>query len=334
MGAFLKAIAYHLPEARRSNKEISATFPDWSEEKILSKLGIGERRIAAKDEYASDLGIRACEKLFEEGSFEKTDIDFLLYCTQSPDYFLPTTACIIQDKLGLNKSIGALDFNLGCSGYVYGLSLAKGLIASGAARNVLLVTAETYSKFINPKDKSNITIFGDAATASLISSADGMWEINDFIFGTDGSGAENLIVKNGAIRHPELNGVDTISEDGEWKNNNNNLFMNGNAIFQFTVSSIPDLIKKTLEKNNLQIEAIDWFVFHQANKYMLDYIRRKIGIATDKFYVCLEHCGNTVSSSIPIALREGYLRGDLKEHQAIALAGFGVGYSWAGVVLK
>lgn len=333
MQAFIKAVDYYLPEGIRSNKEISANFPDWTEEKIQSKIGIRERRIAGEKEYASDLGLKAAEKLFSQG-VDKESIDFLLYCTQSPDYFLPTTACILQEKLGLRTSIGALDFNLGCSGYVYGLSLAKGLIAAGIAKSVLLITAETYSKFIHPKDKSNLTIFGDAASASLISMEKGLWEIGDFVFGTDGKGADKLIVKNGGVKNRQLDGVDEVSEDGEWKRNDNNLFMDGGAIFQFTTSSIPGLVKETLSRNNLTPDDVNSYVFHQANKYMLDFIRKKIGISEEKFYICLEHCGNTVSSTIPIALYEGLRDGALKTNSNVVLAGFGVGLSWAGVVLR
>jgi 3-oxoacyl-[acyl-carrier-protein] synthase-3 len=256
------------------------------------------------------LAIEAGNLLIKENNIEKESIDFLLYCTQSPDYFLPTTACILQDKLGLKRSIGALDINLGCSGYVYGLSLAKGLILAGAAKNILLVTADTYSKFIHPSDKSNITLFGDAASATLISceeNGEGM-EICEFVFGTDGSGANNLIVKNGGLRNPVLNGMDE-EEEGAWIKNDNHLFMNGNAIFQFTTSFVPSLV----------------------NQY---FIRKKIGIPSDKFCIDLEMTGNTVSSTIPIALFESIKSKRIQLGHKVLLAGFGVGYSWGGVILK
>ena len=159
MKSNIKAISYYLPKGELTNHDINIEFPEWDIDKISSKTGINSRHISASDEFASDLAIKAANKLFEEHSIDRQKVDFLLYCTQSPDYFLPTTACIIQDKLGLQTNIGALDFNLGCSGFVYGLSLAKGLIDGGMARNVLLITSETYSKFIHPKDKSNKTIF-------------------------------------------------------------------------------------------------------------------------------------------------------------------------------
>jgi 3-oxoacyl-[acyl-carrier-protein] synthase-3 len=332
MNAFIKAIAYFLPDKIRSNAEISGKFPEWTNEKIISKIGIKERRIADKEEFASDLAINACEKLFLDNDIKRSSIDFLLYCTQSPDYFLPTTACILQDKLGLSKSIGALDFNLGCSGFVYGLSIAKGLIVSKAAKNILLVTSETYSKYINPLDKSNLTIFGDAAAATLICANDGVFKINDFVFGTDGTGAENLIVKNGGSRNPSHDGVDVIN-DGLWINNNNNLFMNGNAIFQFTINSIPNLVNDVLNKNQLLNNDIDYYIFHQANKFILDNIGKRMNITSSKILIDLESCGNTVSSTIPIVLQNAITNCIINKDKKILLAGFGVGYSWAGTTL-
>lgn len=328
MKAFLQNISYYLPEKILSNEFIHEEFPEWDIHKISSKTGINSRHISAVDEFTSDMAFEAASKLFSEHNIDKSKIDFLLLCTQSPDYFLPTTACILQDKLGLKTTIGALDFNLGCSGYVYGLSLAKGLIAGGMANNILLITSETYSKFIHPKDKSNKTIFGDAAAATLISSEDGLFEIGDFIFGTDGSGAGNLIVKNGGIRNKIQNNVDVVDEYGNVRNDNN-LYMNGSEIFNFTSESVPNLTKAILEKTNLNIETVDLFIFHQANKYMLNHLRKKIGIPDDKFFIAMEHCGNTVSSTIPIAMSEALTTNRFESCKNIILSGFGVGYSWA-----
>ncbi len=328
--AKIKAISYYLPEDILGNDQINKDFPEWSIDKISSKTGIVGRHISDKNEFTSDMAIKAATKLFDEYNISPKEIDFILLCTQSPDYFLPTTACLVQDKLGIPTTAGALDFNLGCSGYVYGLALAKGLISSNVAKNVLLITSETYSKFIHPKDKSNKTIFGDAASATLIST-DGFADIMDFELGTDGSGAENLIVKNGAIRNPSLTGVDIADEFGNIKNDNN-LFMNGSEIFNFTSNAVPLLINKVLEKNNISNIEIDLFVFHQANKFILNHLRKKLDIPEDKFYIYLENCGNTVSSTIPIALKES-----IKENKVngnILLAGFGVGYSWGSCIIK
>lgn len=328
MKANIKAISYYLPEAVLSNDLIHQEFPEWDIEKISSKTGINSRHISASDEFSSDMAVKAAEKLFAEHNIDKSTIDYLLFCTQSPDYFLPSTACIIQDKLGLNTSIGALDFNLGCSGFVYGLSLAKGLIAGEMAKNVLLITSETYSKFIHPKDKSNKTIFGDAAAATLITAEKGFCSIGNFIFGTDEKGAENLIVKQGGMRFPVSDENEDIKDEFGNVRNDKNLFMNGTEIFNFTGEFVPKLTASILEKSNLTKEDIDLFIFHQANKYMLNHLRKKIKIPEDKFFIAMEHCGNTVSSTIPIALYEAQKQAKLVNNKNVILAGFGVGYSW------
>lgn len=326
--SYINSISYYLPIDQLTNDKINQEFPEWGIEKISLKTGINSRHISSANEFSSDMAIKAAEKLFNEHNIDRKSIDFLLLCTQSPDYFLPTTACILQHKLKLNTNCGALDFNLGCSGFVYGLSLAKGLIAGNMAKNILLITSETYSKFIHPKDKSNKTIFGDAAAATLISSVNGIFEIGDFIFGTDGSGAENLIVRNGGMRNPIQQNEDIIDEYDNVKNDNN-LYMNGSEIFNFTSESVPSLTYAMLTKIGKSLEDIDLFVFHQANKHMLNHLRKKIGIPEDKFYLAMENCGNTVSSTIPIALYEALKENRMQSCKNILLSGFGVGYSWA-----
>jgi len=330
MIAKIKAISYYLPASVLDNQKLNADFPEWSVDKISSKTGIYERHISDENEFTSDMAVSAAEKLFSEHGISRDDIDFILLCTQSPDYFLPTTACLVQNRLNIPTTAGSLDFNLGCSGYVYGLAIAKGLIFSNIAKNVLLITSEAYSKFIHPRDKSNRTIFGDGASATLVST-EGFAEILDFELGTDGSGAKNLIVKNGAIRHPDLSGVD-MEDDFNNIKNDNHLFMNGSEIFSFTSDAIPSLVAKTLEKNKLVLGNINLFVLHQANKFILDHLRKKIKIPEDKFYIFLENCGNTVSSTVPIALCEAKKENKLSGN--ILLCGFGVGYSWGSCIIK
>lgn len=305
-------------------------FPEWTVEKIASKVGVNQRHIAAENETATDMGVSAAKKLFAEHNINRQSVDFLLFCTQSPDYFLPTSACVIQHRLGLKTACGALDFNLGCSGYVYGLSLAKGLIIGNIAKNVLLITAETYSKHLHPKDKGNRTIFGDAAAATLVST-DGYAKIGEFVLGTDGRGAENLIIKTGAMRNKNPKNDLHFDENNNLKSSDH-LFMNGGEIFNFTTDVVPILVADVLKKNNLTQELIELFVFHQANKYMMNYLRKLIDIEKDKFFVNLENTGNTVSSTIPVSLYKAKKQGFLKGN--VLLAGFGVGYSWSGVILK
>jgi 3-oxoacyl-[acyl-carrier-protein] synthase-3 len=330
--AFVKAISYYIPSGSLNNEDLNALFPTWSADKISSKTGIFQRGIANSGVSSGDLAYEAAQRLFIEHQITPSDIDFVLLCTQSPDYFLPTTACILQDRLGIPTSAGALDFNLGCSGYVYGLSLAKGLICAGIAKNILLLTSETYSKFLNEKDKGNRSLFGDAAAATLIST-EGLAEIGDFELGTDGSGAANLIVKNGAFRNRFANGKDELDEAGNFVKNDSNLYMNGPEIFSFTAKAVPIMVGNILQKSNLSMDEIDLFIFHQANEYMLNFIRKKVGIPPEKFYLFLKNCGNTVSSTIPIALSEA-LKADIKPGNKVLLAGFGVGYSWGSTILN
>lgn len=331
ISAKIKAISYYLPDEILDNSKISNQFPEWSIEKIANKTGIYKRHISKEDEFSSDLAIKAANKLFEEHNINREDIDFILLCTQSPDYFLPTTACIIQDKLGIPTSAGAIDFNLGCSGYVYGLGLAKGLICSEEAVNVLLITAETYSKFIHPNDKSNRTIFGDAASATLITANDGYATIGKCSLGTDGRGSENLIVKGGGMRLEKSKSQDFYVDEFNNARHDDYLFMNGSEIFNFTSEMVPLLVENTLKRNNLNPEDVNLYVFHQANKFMLNHLRKKIKISEEQFYYFIENCGNTVSSTIPIALYHAIL--DKKTNGNVLLAGFGVGYSWGGVIL-
>lgn len=329
--AYIKAISYYLPDRMLTNEELVREFNGWTVEKVANKVGIDSRHIAAENETAGDMAEKAARKLFIEWSISPEEVDFIILCTQSPDYFLPTTACILQHRLGIPTTSGAIDYNLGCSGFVYGLAISKGLIISGIVRNILLLTSETYTKYIHPKDRGNRAIFGDAAAATLISS-DGFASIREFSLGTDGGGAENLIVKTGGMRYPNrLNNI-AIDENGAL-HSSDNLYMNGSEIFSFTQENVPSLVYDTLSKNDLEKSDIDLFVFHQANKYLLNFLRKKMDINEKKFYYFMSEVGNTVSSTIPIALKEAIKDNNINFGHKVLIAGFGVGYSWGGVVL-
>lgn len=329
----IASISYCLPEKVLTNDELASLYPGWTAEKIFEKTGIRERHISAEKETAGDLGERAARKLFAEDAVDPSSIDFILLATQSPDYILPTTACMLQDRLGIPTTAGALDFNLGCSAFIYGLSLAKGLIASETAQRVLLITAETYTKHIHPMDKSVRTIFGDGAAATLVVAAEAEG-IGSFVLGTDGSGYDKLIVPAGGMRlePSEVTALEHTDESGNTRSQDN-VFMDGTEIFSFTIKTVPRTVKETLEKNGLALEDIDLFVFHQANQYMLDFLRKKCKIAPEKFYMNFADCGNTVSASIPIALVRAVQDGSLKPGMKMMLVGFGVGLSWGAVVL-
>ena len=321
----IKAIEYHFPTNYITNDPHN---------KLTKKLGISTRYIAEQDETASDLAIQAAEKLFAKGICQKGEIDFLLFCTQAPDYILPTTACIIQEKLKLRTSCGALDFNLGCSGFIYGLALAKGLIESGQAKKVLLLTADTYSKFIHKDDLGTSLLFGDAAAATLIteSSDEG---VGPFVYGTDGGGAKDLIIYAGGAREPMDSEalIEVADEKGNIRTRSN-LYMNGSEVFNFAMREVPKAIADLLHKEQTTLNDYDYFIFHQANAYMLEALRRRLGIDKTKFSIQLKDCGNTVSSTIPIALKREIEQRNIKNGNNVLLVGFGVGLSWGVCAIK
>lgn len=329
--AYIKALSYNLPEKVLTNADIAKDFPEWTEEKIAAKIGILERHITVEGETASDLACGAAEKLFIVNDIDRQTIDFLIFVTQSPDYHLPTTACTIQTRLGLSKKITAIDVNLGCSGFVTGLSLAKAIVVSGQAQNVLLLTAETYSKYMHERDKGNRTIFGDGAAATLVST-EGLARIGNFVIGTDGNGAENLIVKSGCARNPRsLN--DVKFDDFGNPCSSDHLYMDGPAILNYSLESIPQLFADVLEKNGETKDDIDLHVYHQANIFLANLERRKLKIVPEKYYVNIAKIGNTVSSTIPIALCMALEDGTLKQGMKVLSMAQGLGYTWGGVVL-
>lgn len=332
MSAYIRGISYYLPEKVVTNEDLVAEFPEWDVEKVYSKVGIKERHLAADGETAGDLAEKAALKLFGEYQVSPKEVDFLILCTQSPDYRLPSTACILQDRLGIPTSAGAFDFDLGCSGCIYGMAVAKGLIAAGLASNVLLLTAETYTKYLHPEDKSNRTIFGDGAAACLISLEKGFAEIGEFVFGTDGSGAENLIIKTLGARKPQQSDLFSEDDDGHI-NREDFLYMNGSAIFNFTLETVPLLMKQLLLKAGLEKENVDYYVFHQANKYMLSTLRKVCGIPKDRFHIDLERTGNTVSSTILIGLKDCLEARTIQPGMDVMTCGFGVGLSYGGALL-
>lgn len=330
--AYIKGISYYLPERVITNEELVQEFPEWSVDKVAAKVGVNSRHLAAADETAGDMAEKAARKLFEEYNINPKDIDFLLLCTQSPDYFLPSTACILQNRLGIPTSSGAFDYNLGCSGCVYGMAMAKSFVNSGLAKNVLLLTAETYQKYLHPSDKSNRSIFGDGAAACLISN-EGLAEIGECVLGTDGSGAEHLIVKTGAARRKQPTGIVTEDADGH-QCFDDYLYMNGSAIFNFTLDAVPAMMKEILSKNNMEKDEVDYYLFHQANKFMLNTIRKVCVLPKDKFFVNLEETGNTVSSTVMIGIKQCLEAGTIHEGMKVMVTGFGVGLSWGGTILK
>lgn len=330
MGSKLAGLEYYLPEKVLTNEDLEKEFPGWDSSKIKSKIGIRQRHIVSEGETALDLAENACLKVL--AGFDKALIDFVILCTQSPDYFLPTSACILQDRLGLSENIGAYDFNLGCSGYIFGLAQAKGLIAAGIAKNVLFVVAETYSKHMYIKDVANRAIFGDGAAATIISASDINY-IHEFSLGTCGAGYENLIVRNGGMKNPKEETPEEIEYGTQSSYTDNHLYMNGPEIFNFTIEYVPKLVSNTLVANNMSIDDVDYFIYHQANKFMLNYLRGKNKIPKEKFHIDMTDTGNMVSATVPIGLKNAIGKEIVVPGQKVMLVGYGVGYSWGATVI-
>ncbi len=336
MSVTISVVKSYLPTAVLTNADLARSHAGWTADKIFLKTGIRERHIAAGDETAADLAMHAAERLFAEGSVERSAIDFLIFCTQAPDYILPTTACILQHKLGLRSSVGAIDVNLGCSGFLYCLALAKGIIETLSVKKVLLLTGDTYSKYIHPDDRSVRTLFGDGAAATLVTaSSDESSDIGPFIFGTDGSGAHNLIVEAGMFRLPCSETTRRMQMDSSGNGRTReHLFMNGAEVMAFSLREVPRAVDDLLIRAGLAKNDIDYFLFHQANKFMLESLRKKIQIPAEKFPIFLDACGNTVSSSIPLLLENMLVSGIDLKGKRIMLVGFGVGYSWSGCIIR
>jgi 3-oxoacyl-[acyl-carrier-protein] synthase-3 len=324
--AQLGPIASCLPQKQETIDDLRIEFPHWNLDEIYKKTGIHTRHVAGEDECASDLGVRAAERLFAKYGIQRESIDFLLFCSQAPDYVLPTTACLMQERLGMSKRIGALDFNLGCSGFVYGLSLAEGLICSGAASRVLLVTADTYSKYIHPTDRSLRTIFGDGAAATLIENGPGR-SLGPFTFGTDGRGGHALMVASGGAR-PEKDALKPRKRK-RWPSR---LYMDGSELVSFALSEIPSLVSELFEKAKLHKENIDYYLMHQATRKMLEMLRTHLELPPEKAPIEMESLGNTVSSTLPLLIEEMRKGERIAPGTRSLLLGFGVGLSWSGGV--
>lgn len=337
MNAYLRGVQYFLPEGRRSNADLVALNPTWDADDLFRKTGIRNRPIAAPEQTAADLARLAAERLLTELNFDRQRIDALIFCTQSPDHFLPTTACILQEKLGLPTTCGAFDVNLGCSAFTYGLWMARSLILSESATNVLLLVGDTLTRYCNPHDSVTAPIFADGAGAALITSEEqgSLAEIGPSIVGTEGRGASHLIVPAGASRQPRTTetAVAKTDESGNMRSADN-LYMNGPEVFSFTLSSIKTGIDQLLEKVHQTWDDIDLFLLHQANGFILQSLRRKLRVPPEKLPIEMEQIGNTTSASIPILLRQCQEQGRFKPGAKCVLAGFGVGYSWAMTYLQ
>ena len=332
----ITGIASCVPSKILLNSEAGADILDSEQlQKTIKTIGISERRIASDSICTSDLCFAAANKLFSESKIAKDEIDALIFVTQTPDFHLPATACVLQNRLGLSKDIIAYDINLGCSGYVYGLFNAFSLVNTEGINKVLLLVGDTISKLTSSKDKATGLLFGDAGTATLIES-DNDASKTFFSLNTDGGGKDVIMVPAGAYRNPST--IDTLKiqsqEDGSIRNEEQ-LYLDGAEVFSFTIREVVKDIKKVLDYSNIPVESIDSFVLHQANKYMLDYLRKKLKVEADKMPISLFRFGNTSSASIPLTLVTQLPTENWNSEKLnMVMSGFGVGLSWATCLIE
>ena len=315
----IKAIETALPKNSFTISSLKKKHPTWDIKKIIDKTGIEKIWYTDKSQTALDLGFEASKKVLKK--INKKTIDTLIYVTQSPEYFLPTSACILQYKLRLNNNVKSFDINLGCSGFVYALFVASSLVQNNMGKNILIVCADTYTKYIESSDRTNKTIFSDGASATLVSKSKKKY-FGNFLMGTDGSGYKDLIVEKGASR------------DGFQDSNKAKLFMNGSKIFMFTIANIPQNIKKLLKISKIKKEKIKTFFFHQGSKVILNSLKNSLNLPNEKVYNNLRFLGNTVSSTIPFSLKQASTKKKINNNDLIVLSGFGVGLSWGSCIIK
>jgi len=332
----IAAISYYLPEFVEDNMELAKEFPGKVDEKLIENIGIKSRHIADRSQRASDIGVIAGNKLFEETGFPKEEIGALVYTSLNHDFITPATSCLVQHQLGLKTSIASFDLNHGCSGYLYGLALAKSISHTLNIDNVLLISSTIPTRYVHPKNLAIRLLFGDAAAATLIRRApgEGTAGIGEFVLGTDGKGYNKIVIRDGWDRNP-LSDTSLLERTDQFGNiyTDSSIDMDGPGTFFFILKMVPRLINETLEKNNLSLDDIDLFVLHQANHYALEQVRNRMKIPDGKFYYFMETTGNTIQSTVPIALKEAMNEGRIKPGSKVLLAGFGTGNSWGATVV-
>jgi len=342
---YVNALSTYLPSLKHDNNEIIADYlrfggansDDITADSVFKQTGVKYRYTAPLDETAKDLGNAAAKRMIQEFETDKRVIDYIIFVSDALEYKGPTTACIIQHNLGINSNSGAIDILHGCTGWIYGLSLAKALISSKQASNLLLITSDVPTKVIHPVDLELRALFSDGAAATLISNQQDNelnFTIGEFVFGTDGKGEKYLWVERSATKEPA--DIEWLKqyEDVPTKLGGGRLRMDSPKIFLFALRNVPKLIQQILAKNQLGEEDIDFYVLHQANGTMLEFLRKRMKIPKEKFIISIENVGNTVSSSIPFAMKEMMDKGKIKAGHKVLVAGFGIGLSWGGTVLQ
>lgn len=319
----IKGIACAVPDNIKKTEEYNKVFGEESVQKFINMTGVKTRYVALDTQCTSDLCYAAATKLLNELSWEKTSIDALILITQTPDYSVPATACVLQHRLGLSEDCIAFDVNLGCSAYVYGIWLASTMIATQDINRVLLLVGDTSNFGINQNDSATSMIFGDGGTATALERSEGK---NLYYFlKTKGSGFKNIMVPAGHARSRSK----TKLEDSEYE-----LAMNGSEIFTFTITDIPRTLKSFMSQYNIGTDDVDMYVFHQANLFIIKHLAKKLGIPMSKIPISIDRYGNTSGESIPLTLVDAFGSAESNGTIRLMMCGFGVGLSWGGIYLE
>ena len=330
-GVGIKALSACVPPDIVYNKDLGYLIPEEEIEKTINNIGIEQRRIAADDVMASDLCFKAAQQLMADNDIDPSSIDVLLFMSQTPDYRIPATSCLLQHRLGLPRETLCFDISLGCSGYLYALSTAFAYASMEGVNRVLLLDGETFSKIVNRRDKVDWPLYGDAGTATLIEKGD--YGDSTFMFYTDGSGANALKIHAG-MRNP-ITPESCVEREQEEGNIRSDLevFMDGMDVFNFAISKVPKSIKALLKETDKTIDDVDYLVFHQANRFMMDFFVKKLKADPARVPYCISKYGNTSSTSVPLTI-SSELAGKLEGTHTMLLSAFGAGLSWAAALMQ
>jgi 3-oxoacyl-[acyl-carrier-protein] synthase-3 len=332
--ARIARIEYAVPDNVVTNDDFQRAHPEWRMEQVARKTGVLTRRFAAGDELASDLTFRAATEVLD--GFDKDEIDGLIFCTQSPDQIMPPNATLLHARLGLPKSVAAFDITLACSGFVYGLAIAKSMIDSMRMRSVLLLCGDTYSKYIHPEDRAALTLFGDGAAATLVDRSTAQSAILDFVLASDGqAGGDKFMIKAGGLRTPRSEATRVSRRDiaGNVRSDET-IFMDGMAVLAFAQREVQPTVEQILRRNNLQLSEVKLVLFHQASLHALNILNDQLELRPDQTFSNIAHFGNTVSASLPILLKDAQSAGRLERGDLILIVGFGVGFSWGACLMR
>lgn len=330
----LESIAWSLPSRCLTNEELETSYPGWDFERLEKRTGVRTRPIAGNSETALDFALKACEKLAADGRFRPEQIDAVIFCTQSPDYIMPPNSCLLHGELGLDPGALAFDITLACSGYIYGLQLAASLIQSGAATQVLLATADTYSRYIHPGDRATRCLFGDGGAVTVVTNSGEGHQIRDIRCGTAGRHYRKFMIPAGGMRVPRsaATAKEVTDQNGNVRTQEH-IVMDGLGVLSFFNATVPCAVREMVLRNGLALDDIDLFVFHQASQIALDSLTSALQLPREKVVYDLADTGNLVSASIPVALGRALEAGRARPGQKALLCGFGVGLSWGTVLL-